>query len=647
MLILGILKVIAEGAGATEARRRRTAGAISAALAISVLTLYAQTRRFEFINLDDYHFLVNNPMVTSGLTWDGLWWAMLSVEADWHPLTWLSHMLDFSVFGPDPGPQHLVNAGLHAANGVLLFLALRALSGAPWPSALAAALFALHPLRAESVAWLVERKDVLSGLFWMLSLLAYAAFARRPSAARYALVGAAIVLGLMSKSMLVSLPVVLLLLDFWPLERVRLAHHPLPESAAGRGPAAAGADARSPLPLTRLVLEKLPLITLSAAAAGLTLLAQQSMGAFRSLDQVSTAWRVVNAPLAYSTYLYQTLWPTRLAAFYPHPAMIAGTPLGNYRWLAAGATALLATVTVLCVRAARRRPYLLVGWLWYLLTLVPVVGLVQVGQQSHADRYTYLPVIGVCIMVAWGLRDAIARWPRLRVPAVSGSALVLIGLTVLSWRQIGTWQNSRRLFEHAIAVTHDNYYAQQTLGNALIMSGELEPARRHLEEALRIKPDSAYALEQLGVLFEQQGNRGAAAEAYEKAVRLSWKSMYARYHLASIRRAEGKLDAAIELWTAALQYQPDDPQLRFDLGAALLQQQRYAEAIVQLRRLTELAPDVPDAHNVLGVALAQQGRLDDAAAQFEQTLALNPGHPDATRNLQWVRAQGRTQTLGH
>ena len=320
--------------------------------------------------------------------------------------------------------------------------------------------------------------------------------------------------------------------------------------------------------------------------------------------------------------------------------------LGDYLWPAAGATVLLASVTVLCVAAARRRPYLLVGWLWYLVTLVPVVGVVQVGHQSHADRYTYLPMIGVYIMVAWGLRDAIARWPGLRVPAVGGGALVLVALAALSWGQIGTWQNSRRLFEHAIAVTHDNYYAHQMLGNALLGSGELEPARWHLEEALRIKPDSAYALEQLGALLEQQGDRGAAAEAYEKAVGLSWKSFYARRHLAAIRRAEGKLGAAIELWTTELQYAPDDAQLRFDLGTALLQQQRYPEATVQLRRLTELAPNAPEAHNVLGVALARQGQLAEAAVQFEETLALNPGHLSATRNLQWLRAQEQPQNLG-
>ena len=632
--------------GGSARRDVRTAAAISAVLATSVLALYAQTRDFGFINLDDYYLLVHRPIVSDGLSWHGLWWALSSVEADWRPLTWLSHMLDFSVFGSDPGPQHLVTAGIHAANGVLLFLALRALSGDLWPSAFAAALFALHPLRAESVAWMSERKDVLSGLFWMLTLLAYAAYGRRPSRTRYALVGAAFVSGLMSKTMLVSLPSVLLMLDFWPLGRLRSARDPVFGAVGGYSPAAAGGSARSRLPVGRLVVEKLPLVAISAAAAALTLFAQQGMDAVRSRDELPIAWRIINAPLAYCTYLYQTLWPARLAVFYPHPGMIPGTRVGDYLWPAAGATVLLATITVLCVAAARRRPYLLVGWLWYLVTLLPVIGIMQVGEQSHADRFTYLPMIGVYVMAAWALPDAISRRPALRGPAVGGSALVLVVLAASSWRQIGTWQNSRRLLEQAIAVTDRNYFAHQTLGNALLDSGDFEPAQRHLEEALRIKPDSAYALEQLGALLEQRGDRRAAADSYEKALRLGWKSFYARLHLAAIRRDEGNLDAAIALWTAELQDEPDNAQLRVDLGTALVQQRRYAEAIIHLRRLVELAPNAPEAHNALGVALAKHGQLNEAAVQFEQTLALSPGQPDATRNLHWVRAQGQDQDLG-
>jgi tetratricopeptide (TPR) repeat protein len=599
------------------------AAAISAALALSVLALYAQTRRFEFVTLDDYFSLVYRPMVSKGLTWEGVWWALSSVEADWHPVTWLSHMLDFSLFGPNAGPQHLVNAGLHAANGVLLFLALRSLSGALWSSALVAALFALHPLRVESVAWMTERKDVLSGLFWMLTLLAYARFVRRPSVARYALVAAAFALGLMSKPMLVSLPFVLLLLDVWPLRRLR---------RGGSGPSVA-----------RLLLEKLPLVILAAAAAGVTVLAAYVVGGVRSLDQMSRAWRLVNPPIACCTYLYQTLWPTRLAVIYPHPALIPGTRVGDYLWPAVGAAALLATVTALCIASARRRPYLLVGWLWYLVTLVPVLGIFQVGHQSHADRFTYLPMIGVYLMITWGVRDACARWPGLRLPAVGGAALVLLALAASSWRQIGTWQNSRRLFEHAIAVTDDNYFAHQALGAALRASGELQPARPHLEEALRIKPDSAYALEQLGLLFDQQGDLDGAAEAYEKAVRLSGKTFDARRNLATIRRAQGRRGDEIALLTEAVRYAPEDAQLHFELGTALLQEQRFAEAATALGRAVELAPDSADAHSNLAVALGQQGQLAAAATHFGRALALNPNHAMAARGLEWVRAQQQAQ----
>ena len=632
--------------GGYARRELRTAAAISSVLATSVVAIYVQTRHFEFLNLDDYNLLVHRPIVSDGITSQGLWWALSSVEVDWRPLTWLSHMLDFSVFGSDPGPQHLVSAGIHAANGVLLFLALRALTRDLWPSALAAALFALHPLRVESVAWLSERKDVLSGLFWMLTLLAYAAYGRRPSKGRYALVGAAFVAGLMSKTMVVSLPFVLLMLDVWPLGRLRSPREALLGAVRRYSAVAVRESGRSRFLLGALAVEKLPLLAMSAAAAGITVFAQQGMDAVRSRDELPIAWRIINVPLAYCTYLYQTLWPARLAAFYPHPGMISGTRIDDYLWPAAAATVLLATITVVCVAAAERRPYFLVGWLWYLVTLLPVIGVLQVGEQSHADRFTYLPMIGVYVMAASGLHDAISHRPALRVPAVVSSALVLVILAAASWRQIGTWQNSRRLFEHAIAVTDRNYFAHQTLGNALVDTGDFEPAQRHLEEALRIRPASAYALEQLGALLEQRGDRRAAADLYEKALRLGWNSFYARLHLAAIRRDEGNLDAAIELWTAELRNEPDNAQIRVDLGTALLQQRQYAEAIIHLRHLVELAPNAPEAHNALGVALAKGGQLEEAAVQFEQTLALSPGQPDATRNLQWVRAQGQVRDVG-
>ncbi len=593
---------------------------LCAALVIAVQALYAQTASFEFLTLDDYNFLLTRRTVRAGLSWPGLRWAMLTVEPNWHPVTWLTHQLDFTLFGPHAGPHHLVSAALHSANALLCFLALRALTGALWPSALVAALFALHPLRAESVAWLSERKDVTSGLFWMLTLLAYAGYVRRPTVGRYALVFGALMLGLMSKTMLVSLPLVLLLLDVWPL---------------GRWPwAAAGAR---PVPVAWLVTEKLPLVGLALAASVITIFAQQAVGGVRSLGQVPMAWRLVNAPIAYATYLAQTAWPVNLAAIYPHPATMGGAALRV--WPAIGAGALLVAITAFCLAAIKRAPYLAVGWFWYLIALVPVIGLFQVGRQAHADRYTYLPTIGIYAMLAWGLRDAAVRRPALRVPAVAASAAALVVLAALSWRQIGTWRNTRVLFEHAIAVTEDNYYAHQALGAALSAAGEFEAARRHLEEALRISPDSAYAVEQLGLLRERQGDRVGAAAAYERALALSWKSFFARRNLAAMRRAEGNLDAAIELWTAAVEYQPDDAQLRFDLGSTLLQRERYADAAAHLRRAAALRPDFAQAHNNLGVALAKQGLYAEALSEFERVLALNPNHPTAARSLRWVRAQ--------
>jgi Flp pilus assembly protein TadD len=599
-----------------------TALAVSVALVLAVAALYAQTAHFEFLSLDDSNILLQRQMVRQGLTWAGLGWAFTTVVPDWNPMTWLSHMLAFSLFAADPGPHHLINVALHAANAVLLFLALRALTGALWPSALVAALFAVHPLRAESVAWVVERKDTLSGLFWMLTLLAYARYGRRPSPARYALVVAAFALGIMSKTMLVSLPVVLLLLDLWPLGRWRRS---------------GGAD------LGRLVAEKLPMVALGAGASVLVVLQMQNAAGLKSTDLVSIAWRAVSVPIAYVTYLAQTVWPAHLAVIYPHPALIAGTQVADFVGWAIGATVLLAAITGACVAAMSTRPYLIVGWLWYLVTLVPVIGIVQVGTQSHADRFTYLPLIGIYLMVAWGLRDLVAQQPRLRAPAVVAAGLVLAALAAASWRQIDTFRNSRRVFEHAIAVTDNNYFAHQVLGMELRASGQLDDARRHLDEAVRIRPAEAYAHEQLGLLFESQGDRDRAAAEYETAVRLSPRSYYARANLGAIRLAQGQVDEAVALLSVAAQDWPNDGQVVTNLGTALLKQERYADATPHLERAARLAPNSAQAHNNLGVALAKQGRYADAATQFERTLALNPNHPSAAQSLQWVRDQMQQQ----
>ncbi len=598
----------------------RTVIAVSAGLALVVLALYAQTARFEFLALDDANFFLERQIVRGGLSWPGVWWAATTVQPNWHPLTWLTHMLDFSLFGVDAGRHHLVSAALHAANAVLLFLAWRALSGALWPSALVAALFAVHPMRAESVAWLAERKDVLSGCFWMLTLLAYAGYARRPTLRRYALVAVALALGLLSKTMLVSLPIVLLLLDAWPLGRWRPA-------AGDRG-----------IRLRYLLAEKVPLFALAALVCVVTVYTQQSVRGVKSLSLVPPAWRIANAPIAAVAYLGQTVWPAGLAGMYPHPALI-GTPLADLLWPALAAALGLAAVTALAAALWRTRPYLLVGWLWYLIALLPVIGLVQVGMQARADRYTYLPMIGVYAMLAWSLRDALAARPRWRVPAAVAASRAVAALAAASWRQIGYWRDSRTVYERMIAVTERNYFAHQALGAWLRGRGEEDAARHHLDEALRYRPDEPYAYAQRGLLLEEQGDRDGAAIEYQTALELDPRSPIARRRLAELRFNQARYAEAIPLMASLAEDERNDAILLVNLGTALLKEGRNEEAIPVLERVVALAPDSAQAHNNLGVAFARLGRFAEAETEFARTLAINPDHAGAQRSLQHLRRQ--------
>jgi tetratricopeptide (TPR) repeat protein len=618
---------VTERPGDARADERSMTVAICVGLAVAVAALYAQTRHFEFVSLDDYYLLVLRPEIRSGLSWTNLEWALTAVEPSWQPFTWVTHQLDFALFGTDPGPQHLVNAAWHAANAVLFFLALRALTGELWPSALAAALFAVHPLRAESVAWLSERKDVTSGFFWMLTLLAYAGYARRGGAGRYALVALAFVLGLLSKTMVMSLPVILLLLDVWPLRRWSPWDTPRRSDATPRA----------------LVVEKLPLLAIGVAAVAMTIFTQFTIGGIRSLGEMPAAWRLVNVPIAYVTYLAQAFWPTRLGATYSHPAFVAGSDLATYVGLAVGATALLVAITVACAAAGRRAPYLLVGWLWYVVALVPVIGILQAGRQGHADRFTYLPTLGIALAVAWSLRDLVAHRPRLRVPAVAAATLVLALCSALSFRQIATWRDTKSLFTQAIAASADNYFAHQTLGAWLFSTGELPAAREHLEAALAISPDSAYAHEQLGLVLEKQGDRAGAIAAYERAVQLSDKSFFAKRNLAALRAAApapaATAAASVDQALAAVRADPADPRARIDLGIAYLREKRYDDALRHLQSAVELARDSAQAHDALSIALVRTNRLAEAEPHLARAAELNPGNDMTRQRLAWVRQQ--------
>jgi Tfp pilus assembly protein PilF len=464
----------------------------------------------------------------------------------------------------------------------------------------------------------------------MLTLLAYAGYVRRPSAGRYALVALALGLGLISKTMVVSLPIVLLLLDFWPLRRIFSPATPPRRTSTHFAPRYGG-----------VLIEKLPLIGLAVAASAVTVVTQTTVRGVKSLEMVPMAWRLVNAPLAYVRYLLMTIWPADLAAMYPHPALLASSRLADYVWPAIGAALLLLALTALALAAARRAPYVAVGWLWYLVTLVPVIGLVQVGMQSHADRYTYLPMLGIYVIAAWGLRDAIAARPALRVPAAAACGVVLALLAVLSWRQAATWRSSTTVFTQMLAATEGNYFAHQSLAATLIYENRDDEARRHLDEALRIRPNESYAHRQLALWHERRGDVESAAAEYALAVQYNPAAFQARTKLAQIRFQQQRWDEVATVLTPVIGDIPNDVQSHLNLGIALQQLDRHADALPYLERAAALAPNSAQAQNNYGVALARVGRYDEAAARFERTLALNPAHGTAAKSLAWVRSQAR------
>jgi tetratricopeptide (TPR) repeat protein len=584
---------------------RRTVAGVCLGLVAAAALVYAPVSRHDFLWCDDDSYVFENGTVRQGLTAAGLEWAFAAPHvANYHPLTWLSHMLDVELFGLEAGAHHLVNVALHALTAVVLFLALRALSGALWAPAAVAALFALHPLRVESVAWVAERKDVLSGLFFALTLLAWAGFARRPGPARYAAVFACLALGLLAKSMLVTLPCLLLLLDRWPLRR-----------SAGWG---------------RLVLEKLPLFALSAAAAALAVASQESARAMGDLATLPLAQRLANAALALVGYLGKTFWPAQLAIFYPHPALVGPDSFSPLAPRVLAAALLLVAITALAVWQRRRRPYLAVGWLWFTGMLVPVLGLVQVGEQSMADRYTYLPQIGLFVALAWGARDLARARPRLRRALAVATPAVLVALAAASAFQLRHWRDGRSVFSHALAVTERNYFAHNHLGRTLENTGDLEGAAEHYELAVLIRP-SAGALSNLGSVLSKLGRQDEAVARLEQALRLDPRSADALNNLGVVYRALGKPALAISLYERALALE-ERAATHYNLGSALVAQGQVERGARHLERALELDPFHAEAANNLGVAYVELGRLEEGVAAYERALALAPGYGEAACN---------------
>jgi Flp pilus assembly protein TadD len=590
------------------------------ALIVATLAVYAQVLGHQFINLDDNFYITENPNVSRGLTFSGIAWAFTTFHAaNWHPLTWLSHMLDSQLFGLHAGGHLFVNALLHAANTCLLFWFLRRATGARWPSAIVAALFALHPMHVESVAWAAERKDTLAAFFGLLTLVAYVRYVEARSWQRYVIVFVCLALGLMAKPMLVTWPFLLLLIDYWPLRRSAVSpNENKPSLAAAWWP---------------LVREKLPLFGLVVASAIITYIAQSRGGAVRTFADAPVSLRVANAVVSYAKYLIGTIWPTRLAVYYPFD--LNGIPV----WQVVGSVLLLAAITTLGLLHARTRPYLIVGWLWFLGTLVPVIGVVQVGGQAIADRYHYLPSIGLFIAAVFGIAEVAANWRVARVPIVACTVVVLLGSTALTAAQINLWRDSVTLFKHTLAVTPDNFPIEYNLGYALGQNRTFEGALSHFGNALRINPDFFDALINMGMTLSEVGRPAEAVGYFERALRVAPQSSKAHMQLALALVKQDKKDDALHEFREALRLAPQDADVRVNLGLMLARNGKLDEATEHLNEAVRLNPSSAEAHNNLGLVLLAAGKARESIPQFSTALRLKPDLTVAQENLR--RAEAR------
>jgi Flp pilus assembly protein TadD len=577
-------------------------------LVVATLALYNPVNRHPFVNYDDDRYITENPHVHNGLTWRTITWAFTATEqGNWHPLTWLSHALDYQLFHQNPAGHHFTSLLIHAANAVLLFLFLVYATRRLGPSLFVAALFALHPINVESVAWVAERKNVLCTFFFFATLIAYCWYARQPDWRRYLVFAGLFLLGLMSKPMVITLPFVLLLLDYWPLGRIRGGH----------------ADATA-APLSKLVVEKLPLIALSAASAVITMQAQRAGGAMRSTAQFSLAVRLENAVMAYAMYLWKMIWPSHLSPIYPHPGdSLAGWQVGT------SALVLLAVTAVALKFRARR--YLLTGWLWFLGTLVPVIGLVQVGDQAMADRYAYIPLVGIFIMIAWGIADLADSKQIGLVVRVIPAACVLLALSFATNRQLGYWSSNYDLWTHAVAVTGRNFIAQDNLGGALLSLGKTDEAYLHFQAAAEINPLDPMSRSNLGAYLQEHGHMAEAIEKYNRVITLTSDPglLAATYaNLGAAYRKLGEDEKARTSYDQALQLNPNQYNAYLGLGELLEKQSRLDDAISNYSKAVELRP-TDTGFLLLGRALERTGRRSEALAAYQAALKLSPEMPEA------------------
>ena len=601
--------MINESASRPATRVFRSRAFIALLLVLITLAVYLPVRNYEFTNYDDQDYVTANKFIKDGFSLSAVKWAFTSGYAsNWHPVTWLSHMLDVQLFGLDPGAHHLTNVVLHAAATLFLFLALVKLTDAPWQSGFVAALFALHPMHVESVAWIAERKDVLSAFFATLTLLCYGEYVkvdcRTKGLGFFALALVSFALGLMAKPMLVTLPCVLLLLDFWPLRRT------------------------DNLSLVRRILEKLPFFALSIASSIVTFIVQRSSGSVRTLDYIPLDSRILNSLIAYCRYIGKLCWPSDLAVFYPMPDYVSG-------WLGLVAGVSLLGLTILLFALRKRRPELLVGWLWFIGMLVPVIGIVQVGAQSMADRYSYLPSIGLFIIITWGG----CAWLR-RI--VSQKFLSCIAFVVLASsacataQQIRYWKNTITLFENALDVTKDNFVAHINLGSSLMQQKQFDRALKHYNDALALNGDVFEAHYGAAVILESQGKLTDAAEHFRAAVRSQPRHSVAHNNLGNVFLKLAKTNDALAEFSAAIDADPNCAEAQYNIGVVLADLGHKEEAISHYAEVVRIKPDYADAHNNLAVTLASIGKFEAAAQHLEQVLRLRPTDAEAHFNLSVV-----------
>lgn len=575
------------------------------------LSLYWQTTGHEFLKYDDQIYVTENPHLTGGISLTNIKWAFTSIYgANWHPLTWLSHILDVQLFGLNPAGHHLVSVFFHTANSILLFLLLNRITGAIWRSAVVATLFAVHPLHVESVAWVAERKDVLSTFFAILSLYAYSIYTERPSILRLMAALLTLILGLMAKPMLVTVPFMMLLLDYWPLKR--------------------RFNINSNELVKQIFIEKIPFFFIAAASSVITFVAQNKGSAVTTLKDSPLFDRIINSSVSCVNYLIKTLYPLKLSVFYPFPAE-------PHIWQGLLSFVLIIAISVIAIRQRQRYPYLIIGWVWYLFTLLPVIGIVRVGLQSMADRYTYIPLTGIFIMAVWGISD-ITKKIKFRPTLLAILSTVIITICgIISYHQISLWRNTSTLFNHAKSVTKDNYIAYFVLGGLLEKEGKSEEALESYNQAVKIAPWYEYAKIQRDIILFNQGRLDAATLRYNEAILLNPTSVSDHISLGIVLALQNRFEEALGNFKTALYLNPLSEEAHYNLAMTLSQMGRIEEAIPHYLKSLEIKPGDVNTLNNLGVSLAKLGRRDEAIECFTEALKQKPDFFDARNNMELAR----------